>query len=240
MYTVNPPSSPRSLFESSIINERAYNESDFKKQMQEQPTHSLRQSQFYEEAHFQMNSILDTPLRDHQWVFHNEDYEIVSGKASLMSQNTNITHPSYPNSDFSPSIHSHEKRKESLDQHKLYNPPSANFPIPVSTIPPSVPQVLDASFSKAPTEYTILSPQLNDSKTVTTSEKTPLYVNPKQYYRILKRRISRTRFDTENWLSDGSNRPYINDSRRQHALQRERGPEGRFLAARKNVINEAT
>ena len=63
----------------------------------------------------------------------------------------------------------------------------------------------------------------------------PLYVNAKQYHRILKRREARQRYelihqqkkDKVRWITQG----YIHESRHKHALRRPRGPGGRFLSA---------
>ena len=60
------------------------------------------------------------------------------------------------------------------------------------------------------------------------TDERPLYVNAKQYHRILVRRQQRQKLEAKLRMQKGR-QPYLHKSRHDHANRRKRGPGGRFL-----------
>ena len=75
------------------------------------------------------------------------------------------------------------------------------------------------------------SPPSSELESAAPVEESPLYVNAKQFHRILKRRVARQKLDEQLRLTSKDRKPYLHESRHNHAMRRPRGPGGRFLTA---------
>lgn len=92
---------------------------------------------------------------------------------------------------------------------------------------------------QAPSQAPVQAPSAPDVPVAGSAEESPLYVNAKQFHRILKRRMARQKLEEALRLTSKGRKPYLHESRHNHAMRRPRGPGGRFLTAEEVAAMEA-
>lgn len=119
---------------------------------------------------------------------------------------------------------------------QVTSPSVPNAQVPYGGPRGSVPQAIPNAQPMAPPPQPPQSPETPSGAV----EESPLYVNAKQFHRILKRRVARQKLEEQLRLTSKGRKPYLHESRHNHAMRRPRGPGGRFLTAEEVAKLEST
>ncbi|KAF2716354.1 hypothetical protein K431DRAFT_235542 [Polychaeton citri CBS 116435] len=142
-----------------------------------------------------------------------------------MAGQMNISNAGMPAMQTQPMLHQQRRPSQQL------NSPAVQAPQAQVAMPP--PSRTSVPPQQAPPQQ---SPEV---PVAGTAEESPLYVNAKQFHRILKRRMARQKLEENLRLTSKGRKPYLHESRHKHAMRRPRGPGGRFLTADEVAAMEA-
>ncbi|CAB4398461.1 unnamed protein product [Rhizophagus irregularis] len=227
-------------------------------QIIDEPFYGITDESYYQRQFDDQQVVLQypmlTPPMEHQTFIDLETYDMKPINISPEFEHPQIitVHPHPPSSELGDHLYIEHQEIERPDLKIMIPNNNHNngedvkpfiiksqqsFPPSPPTSPPT-PHASSTSNDK-PKKITTINVEEDDDVKIVKQEnedaekdqnELPTYVNPKQYERILKRRLARERFQKKYNISK-ERKPYIHQSRHNHAVRRLRGPGGRFLSA---------
>ncbi|XP_061181543.1 uncharacterized protein LOC133190089 [Saccostrea echinata] len=152
-----------------------------------------------------------------------QNFNLPTHSCAISQQNSNVQH--------SPAMHCPDRMPDSMDPSSPGILPHSDFhQYPEGFPTPQHQQIMVLNGEN-------LHPMQCPFPVSDIQEDEPLYVNAKQYHRILKRRQARAKLQAQGKIPK-ERKKYLHESRHRHAMNRFRGEGGRFFSANSKEIKK--